>query len=487
MKAVVVFILGALILTANASILEHIYNNTHLRGNVLVDTKDGIKLGYDGSLGYKNGFLGFEIARVGAKFNALARPGAKLGNTTNGTVDYSGEIQLSGGGGHQANVSVDGTAGLYAEYDKQDSDNGTSIGYNASLTNHNNWSVSAGDKEAAGTSGSILNVTGRNCIGNGSAYVHQKFRGVHGARGNFTDGNDTHNFMVTKFGGGGVKKKIYFHHGPHGVAGPFPSVGYKGIAGVKTGEYIMFDRDRIQNLEESGAKFGGMVWVDKDEDDNSWVHKIKHAKSADYGKKGATIVNGEVAVLSKAVGTVGELHAAEVNVTKDYKNLTGAVFKSGNVHEFGVVNPHPEKVHKEQIEKEIKALKGGQDYELNRKDIEELLDQVGAVTGVDHHGGIKTYLHAKWAAGKGVEAHRNDDNTVDVDSHGGVVWEAVGADSRHKKPWHKHGGLGFNSSFEIDPNQGALRNVEVKVDQDSKIVEEMKQKFQGIDIIARRW
>lgn len=476
---VVIFLFGAVFLCANASIIEHIYNSTHLRGNVKLNTDNGIKLGYDGSLRFKNHLIDFQIAKIGANFNAAARPGAKIGNTTNATVDYSGSIHLSGGGSKQADIAVNGTARLKATYNKSSSENGSSTTYTANFSNSAKWTASAGDKEAKGKSLHSLSVNGTNCYGDGKAGVHQKFRGAQAVAGTYKDGNESHTFGVLKYGTADVKKKIYINQGHSNdvTGGALPSVGYKGIAGFKKTEHVNWDNTTVKSFNKGGSLFGGLIWAEGSDDGKNYIHKIKHAKNADFGHKGETSVNGELKAVYGGVGTVGEIESADLNVTKDLTSLTGGLFKAGNLHYAGVVKHHPKEGDREEIEKEVDIMRENQAYGLAGSNVEE----VG-----HHHDKIKTFVKADWAAGKGVEAKANDDGTIDVDSHGGVVWKAVGVDTKHKKPWHKKGGFGFNSTFEIDPNQKAIRNVQVQIDQDAKVLEEFRNKFQGIDMIARQ-
>lgn len=263
-----------------------------------------------------------------------------------------------------------------------------------------------------------------------------------------------------------------------------PSVAYKGIAGGSKAEYIRVDGHRIAKSEEAGAKFSGLIWADAGENNDTYFHNAKHYKTADFVHKGYTILDHELQALEKGAGTVSGINSVHLTASKDHTNFTAAVFKSGDLHHAGVVVPHPELEDLEKVDKEFQALKKRQQEEFEGKEFEDVDPAPMFVGGDDGGKGIKAFVHAKWAGAKFAKAQVNNDSSVDVDTHGGKIWEATGVDSKHRKPWHRHGGFGYNASFEIDPHRSALNNVQIKLNQDPKQMEELKKRFQGIDIIA---
>jgi len=485
-KLAIVFVLGAILLSANASsILEHLYNSTRLRGGMQYDTKNGVKLGYNGSLVFDNGLFGFEIANVGGSLKAIPKAGGgRLGNTTSGSVDYAGEVHV-GAHGHHADIGVNGTAGVYAEWEKETSEHGGSIGYNATLTNHANWTANSGDHTAEGVTKSALNVTGHGCHDDeGKAHVKQGFRGGVKTEGTFGDANgNSTNFTSVHLARGGVVKKIFIHH-DHNHTGEndlFPQVAYKGKAGIEKADFVRVGDHKAGHLAKGGGEFGGLVWIEHKDDNDTWTTSIKHAKSADFGHKGKFLEGNKTKVIYGGVGTVSALDGAEITATKDGKDLTVGVLKTGELHHAGVYFKKPHHHDEEKLEKLIQAMQERKSYsEMGMDDMEEVADDLGK--DCHHKKKVKTFLHAKWAAGKGVHAVRNDDNTIDVDTKGGVIWDARGVDSKHKKPWHHHGGHGYNSTFEIDPNQGKIDNIQVQLGDDTKIVDELQRKFQLQDL-----
>lgn len=476
-RTIGIVILATFLLCANSSFIEHIYNNTHLRGGLKLNTTEGLKLGYDGGLHFDNGFLGFEIAKIAGNFNAALRPTQTNGNQTQTTVDYSGDVEVSRGN-HSASASVNGTVGITSQFETEETRHGGRVAFNATVTNNNQWTANADNHSAEGTTDGRLDLSTQVERHRNVITIEKHIRGGVENNGTIHNGDKQDNFSIAHFGGAGLGEAIFIKGHPRNtngsVGGVLPTITYVGRAGGMRGQRIEWNNNSISSQEIGRGKFSGLIWDDRDFNNGTFVHSVKHAKTAEFIHGGTVKVNDELVNVHGGAGVLNSIGSAETKFSNDTKNFKSGLFESGNMQHsgFDVAKPQPED------ELLIEKLQNSSSYDLN--EIENYEDH----SNKSHK--VKIYTQTNWIAGKGVEV-QNHGNTTDVSTHGGAIWEVDGivSNNEKKKPIHEAGEISYGSSFEYDKHTSMIKGFLLKFGKDPKAIEELRRKYKALKLAAQ--
>lgn len=425
----------------HASILQNIINNTKFRGKGMLNTTNGLNMGYKAGVSFNLGGREINIVDVGVNFDAVPTY-AKVNDTLTTNVRYNGALTFN----EDSNVTLSGQTQLSttvnSTYDNKTKTTNTVV--NNQISDSNSFVVRSGATviTARGTEnlGVIANVAqkGDSIQVGQNSNINVNIRGVV-----VENGTSLGAFTATSDTTSTTTQKVTLHN-----CRLLPNATFSGKTSFNNANFLSFQNTNYNTSKSGSAGFIGSTTIKGGNTDLSVGSNL----GLNYDYKTSASVNGTVTGSSTVKG-VGKVNT-NVNTQVTAAGSNVEYFTGGRIYQVAKNTVPGQKAS-------VKPVKALELYDMSEESTEFCIQPrkkptpspkpkptpSPKPTPTPKDNSYYSLFTAGWKAGAQITNEVTSNTTATTNTTAGVTYNAAGIDTKSWKPWTTKGSKSATASI----------------------------------------